>query len=109
MTATLAPVPAEPRIPRDEAKPEPSTGAPSTVAPPGDVVLRCAGLRKRFGERQAVDGVGLRSPAARRTACSARTAPGKTTTISMICGILARDAGEIVVDGHADGPRRDRA
>ena len=104
MTATLAPVPAEPRPPRDEANPEPGAGVPSTAAPPDDVVLRCAGLRKRFGERQAVDGVGLQIVRGETYGLLGPNGAGKTTTISMICGILARDAGEIVVDGHPMDP-----
>ena len=30
---------------------------------------------------------------------------GKTTTISMVCGLLARDAGEVTLDGRADRRR----
>ena len=63
-------------------------------------VLSCRGLRKRFGERVAVDDVGFHVA---RGECYGLLGPngaGKTTTISMVCGLLTRDAGEVTVDGH---------
>jgi ABC-2 type transport system ATP-binding protein len=104
VTATLAPVPAEPRVPRDEAIPEPPEGSASIEAPPAVVVLRCSGLRKRFGERQAVDGVGLQIARGETYGLLGPNGAGKTTSISMICGILARDGGEIFVDGRPMDP-----
>ncbi len=69
----------------------------SSPAPP---VLRCAGLRKRFGERQAVDGVGFEIGPGQTYGLLGPNGAGKTTTISMICGILARDEGEVHVVGE---------
>jgi ABC-2 type transport system ATP-binding protein len=45
-------------------------------------MLECRGLRRSFGDLVAVDGA------------------GKTTTISMIPGLLERDGGEVVVAGE---------
>lgn len=63
-------------------------------------ILRCSGLRKRFGERQAVDGVGFEIAAGETYGLLGPNGAGKTTTISMCCGILSRDEGEVVVAGQ---------
>ena len=63
-------------------------------------VLRCSGLRKRFGDRQAVDGIGFEIAPGETYGLLGPNGAGKTTTISMICGILARDEGEVVVAGE---------
>jgi linearmycin/streptolysin S transport system ATP-binding protein len=63
-------------------------------------VLHCEGLKKRFGDRQAVDGVGFDIRPGETYGLLGPNGAGKTTTISMICGILARDAGEVLVDGE---------
>jgi ABC-2 type transport system ATP-binding protein len=62
-------------------------------------VLRCSGLRKRFGRRQAVDGVGFQIAHGETYGLLGPNGAGKTTTISMVCGILARDEGEVLIDG----------
>jgi ABC-2 type transport system ATP-binding protein len=63
-------------------------------------VLECRGLTKRFGDRLAVDHVGFEIRAGETYGLLGPNGAGKTTTISMICGILGRDAGEVVVDGQ---------
>jgi ABC-2 type transport system ATP-binding protein len=62
-------------------------------------VLECRDLRKRFGERMAVDGVGFTIAAGETYGLLGPNGAGKTTTISMICGILARDGGTVSVAG----------
>ena len=71
------------------------------VSRDGPPVLRCTGLRKRFGGRQAVDGVGFEIARGETYGLLGPNGAGKTTTISMVCGILARDEGTVVVDGQA--------
>ena len=66
----------------------------------GRPVLQCAALAKRFGDRVAVDGVGFEIAAGETYGLLGPNGAGKTTTISMICGLLERDAGEVVVDGR---------
>jgi linearmycin/streptolysin S transport system ATP-binding protein len=66
--------------------------------------LRCGGLRKRFGERQAVDGVGFEIARGETYGLLGPNGAGKTTTISMVCGILARDDGEVFVNGQPLDP-----
>ncbi len=79
--------------------PAPAPDAVSS-APAAVPVLHCAGLRKRFGDRQAVDGVGFDIAPGETYGLLGPNGAGKTTTISMICGILRRDEGEVVVDGE---------
>jgi ABC-2 type transport system ATP-binding protein len=80
------------------------TSAPAGAAAPGgdppQPVLRCEGLRKRFGDRQAVDGIGFEIAHGETYGLLGPNGAGKTTTISMICGILARDAGTVLVLGE---------
>jgi len=78
-----------------------SAGArhPSARGDGSPAVVRCSGLEKRFGERQAVAGVSFEVAAGETYGLLGPNGAGKTTTISMLCGILQRDAGEVVVDG----------
>jgi linearmycin/streptolysin S transport system ATP-binding protein len=66
----------------------------------GSPVLRCTNLRKRFGERVAVDAVGFEIAPGETYGLLGPNGAGKTTTISMVCGILARDDGEVWIDGR---------
>ena len=66
----------------------------------GPPMLRCHGLRKSFGERVAVDGVGFEIAPGETYGLLGPNGAGKTTTISMICGLLPRDGGEVWVDGQ---------
>jgi ABC-2 type transport system ATP-binding protein len=63
-------------------------------------VLECSGLRKSYGERKAVDGVGFHIDLGETYGLLGPNGAGKTTTISMICGLLTRDAGEVTVAGE---------
>ncbi len=63
------------------------------------LVLDCRGLRKSFGQLVAVDGVGFQIAEGETYGLLGPNGAGKTTSISMICGLLARDAGEVIVDG----------
>ena len=63
-------------------------------------VLWCEGLRKSYGPRVAVDGVGFEIAEGEAYGLLGPNGAGKTTTISMLCGLLRPDAGEITVAGH---------
>ncbi|MDH4140116.1 MAG: ABC transporter ATP-binding protein [Coriobacteriia bacterium] len=63
------------------------------------LVLECRGLRKAFGDLQAVDGVGFSIAEGETYGLLGPNGAGKTTSISMICGLLQRDAGDVFVDG----------
>ncbi len=62
--------------------------------------LECRGLRKRFGELEAVRGVSFRIAAGETYGLLGPNGAGKTTTISIVCGLLEPDAGEVVVAGQ---------
>ena len=79
----IAPIAVQPRVATTEAP-----------------VLRCEGLRKRFGVRQAVDGVTFEIRRGETYGLLGPNGAGKTTTISMACGILGRDGGTVLVDGR---------
>jgi ABC-2 type transport system ATP-binding protein len=70
------------------------------AAAPPDAVLVCRDLRKRFGSRQAVDGVGFHIAPGETYGLLGPNGAGKTTSISMICGLLRRDGGEVLVAGR---------
>ncbi|MBS3957581.1 MAG: ABC transporter ATP-binding protein [Clostridiales bacterium] len=68
-------------------------------------VLSCSGLRKRFGELVAVDGVSFEIAAGETYGLLGPNGAGKTTSIAMICGLLERDAGDVRLLGEPFTPR----
>jgi len=69
------------------------------MAGAAEPVLVCRDLRRRYGQRLAVDGVGFRVDPGETYGLLGPNGAGKTTTISMICGLLRRDGGEVTVAG----------
>jgi ABC-2 type transport system ATP-binding protein len=63
-------------------------------------LLECRDLRKRYGERTAVDGISFRIAPGETYGLLGPNGAGKTTTISMVCGLLRRDGGEVSVAGR---------
>jgi ABC-2 type transport system ATP-binding protein len=63
-------------------------------------LLECRDLRKRYGERTAVDGISFTIAAGETYGLLGPNGAGKTTTISMVCGLLRRDGGEVFVAGR---------
>ena len=63
-------------------------------------MLECHGLRRRYGDLTAVDGVGFQISPGETYGLLGPNGAGKTTTISMIAGLLERDAGEVRVAGE---------
>jgi linearmycin/streptolysin S transport system ATP-binding protein len=84
--------PAAPPAVDDDRQTPPSAGA-------GRPVLVARDLRKRFGEIEAVKGVSFQIDEGETYGLLGPNGAGKTTTISMVCGLLARDAGEVTLDG----------
>jgi linearmycin/streptolysin S transport system ATP-binding protein len=66
----------------------------------GGPMLECHGLRRRYGDLIAVDGVGFQISPGETYGLLGPNGAGKTTTISMIAGLLDRDDGEVTVDGQ---------
>lgn len=77
------------------------SGAPAGT---GEPVLVCSGLTKRFGDLTAVDDVGFVIAAGETYGLLGPNGAGKTTAISMICGLLTRNAGDVVVAGRRIDP-----
>ncbi len=65
-----------------------------------DQVLVCSGLRKAFGELQAVDEVSFSIARGETYGLLGPNGAGKTTSISMVAGLLRPDAGEVTVLGR---------
>jgi ABC-type uncharacterized transport system ATPase subunit len=79
------------------------------TASAGDVALALVGLRRRFGEVVAVDGLSFSVPSGRLFGFVGRNGAGKTTTMRIICGLLAADDGTVTWRGEAiDARVRDR-
>jgi ABC-2 type transport system ATP-binding protein len=70
---------------------------PAAGEPP--VVLDVHDLHKRYGTIEAVKGVSFVIREGETYGLLGPNGAGKTTTISIVCGLLARDAGEVTLDG----------
>lgn len=64
-----------------------------------DNIIEIRGLSKNFGEVKAVDDLSFRVKRGELFAFLGVNGAGKSTTISMLCGQLKRDAGEIRING----------
>ncbi len=73
---------------------EPTADTPS---PPRGAALRLRGLRKSFGDVVAVDGIDLEVEAGSTCALLGPSGCGKTTTLRLIAGLEAPDAGSIEI------------
>lgn len=83
-----------------------TTTLTAATRPPvsGQDAIRIAGLRKRFGHTEAVAGIDLRIASGETVALLGANGAGKSTTIGMLLGTIAPDAGAIHIEGRA--PRR---
>lgn len=72
------------------------------VQPPrtGDMVVRCSGVVKHFGEKHAYDGLDLSLYRGEKVALVGPNGAGKSTLLKMIAGVLAPDAGTIEYGVH---------
>ncbi|GAA1974893.1 ABC transporter ATP-binding protein [Isoptericola halotolerans] len=66
----------------------------------GAPVIEGLGLRKRYGTKQAVDGLDLRVEQGEIFAVLGPNGAGKTTTVEILEGFRSRDAGEVTVLGQ---------
>ena len=72
---------------------------------PTDIDIRIVGLRKRYGEVAAVDGIDLEVGRGEFFTMLGPSGSGKTTTLRMIAGFERPDEGRIELGG-ADVSRR---
>jgi ABC-2 type transport system ATP-binding protein len=66
-----------------------------------DVILSITGLRKSFGELDAVRDLTLDVNRGEVFGFLGPNGAGKTTTIRMVCGLLRADAGEVRINGQS--------
>ena len=69
---------------------------------PGEFAIETSALTRRFGAQAAVDGIDLRVPRGSFYGFLGENGAGKSTTISMLTGVLAPSSGSMRVLG-ADG------
>jgi heme exporter protein A len=68
---------------------------------PGEPAIRLAGLRRDYGERTALDGVGLTLAAGQSLVVLGPNGAGKTTLLRILATLLRPSGGEAVVLGCA--------
>ena len=76
----------------------------SSQSPP---VLEAIGVSKQFGSTQALRGADTALRAGRCLGLVGRNGAGKSTLVSILCGLLAADAGEVRFDGELAPPLGD--
>lgn len=67
------------------------------------MTLQVIGLRHRFGERVALDGVDLTVQPGVLTGLLGPNGAGKTTLMRVMLGVIEADAGEVLIDGRRVG------
>jgi len=72
-----------------------------------EYALWTEGLRKRFGDTVAVDGIDLRVPRGSIFGFLGPNGAGKTTTIKLLLGLLRPDGGRFAVLGREGRPQPD--
>jgi ABC-2 type transport system ATP-binding protein len=77
-------------------------------ATPAETAIAVEGVRKRYGERQALDGVELTVHRGELLALLGPNGAGKTTLVEILEGHRKADSGAVDVLGH-DPARRERA
>jgi len=82
-----------------------SSGAGSTEVGRSGAMLRVSGLRKSYGEIEALRGVDLEVAAGEIVALLGPNGAGKTTLVSIVAGLRRADAGVVEVGG-LDARRR---
>ena len=65
-----------------------------------DNIIEIKNLYKSFGEIKAVNDLSFKVKAGELFAFLGENGAGKSTTISILCGYLQKDAGEVVIDGE---------
>ena len=64
-----------------------------------DAIIQIDNLTKSFGEVKAVKGISLKVKRGELFAFLGVNGAGKSTSIDIMCGLLSRDGGEVIIDG----------
>jgi ABC-2 type transport system ATP-binding protein len=67
------------------------------IAPDTDLAIRVRGLRRRFGDRDALRGIDLDVRRGETVALLGPNGAGKTTAVEILEGFQARTGGEVAV------------
>jgi heme exporter protein A len=78
-----------------------ATEKPAERSPAAEPALRLAGLRRDYGDRTALDGVGLELGAGESLVVVGPNGAGKTTLLRILATLLRPSGGEVVVLGCA--------
>jgi ABC-2 type transport system ATP-binding protein len=65
----------------------------------GEPAIAVHGLRKRFGDKEAVAGIDLTAAAGSFAGLVGPNGAGKTTSLSMMTGLLRPDGGQVLIKG----------
>ena len=79
-----------------------TAATPAMARPQLDLELR--GIRKRYGDFTAVDGVSLQVPKGQFVCLLGPSGCGKTTTLRCIAGLEEPDDGDILFIAHVKDP-----
>jgi ABC-2 type transport system ATP-binding protein len=79
--------------------PGPRSAAELVAGLPTSPAVWCAGLRKRYGKRQAVEDVSLEVGRGEVVGLLGPNGAGKTSVIKMLLGLVRPDAGEVLLLG----------
>lgn len=80
---------------------------PDTGIAPPRIELR--DVKKRFGRNRVLDGVSFKVMPGESLVIIGGSGTGKSVTLKCILGIIRRDAGDILLDGHSDATADRRA
>ena len=75
------------------------TPNPAREAIMGGPAIKVVGLRKSFGQKEAVAGIDLEIAAGSFAGLVGPNGAGKTTSLSMMTGLLRPDTGQILING----------
>lgn len=63
-------------------------------------IIEVTGLKKKYGSVEAVKGIDFYVEEGKLFAFLGPNGAGKSTTINIICTLLSKDEGKVIVDGH---------
>jgi ABC-type cobalamin/Fe3+-siderophores transport system ATPase subunit len=69
-------------------------------------VMEARGIRKAFGQVQALRGAGFKARAGEVTALIGDNGAGKSSLVKVLSGVYTADEGELLIDGKPAGARR---
>jgi ABC-2 type transport system ATP-binding protein len=72
----------------------------SMTTTPSRPAIRATGLRKSFGDKVVLDGIGLDVPEGTIFSLLGPNGAGKTTTVQILSTLIGADGGEVRVAGH---------